>query len=106
MARRDDDTWSAEMVALLRRASAEFTELWDTGDVAVRRGDRKRINHPKLGVLDVHCQNLFSEDGRQRLQFFTAPAGSPALEQLRLLAVIGIQELADGPTDSVVNPMP
>ncbi|MFF3243739.1 alcohol dehydrogenase catalytic domain-containing protein [Streptomyces sp. NPDC002870] len=94
------------MVALLRRASPEFTELWDTGDVALRRGDRKRINHPKLGVFDVHCQSLFSEDGRQRLQFFTAPAGSPAHEQLRLLAVIGIQELADGPTDSVVNPMP
>ena len=75
----------------LRRASDEFAALWDTGDVAVRRGERKRVNHPELGVVDIHCQNLFSEDGRQRLQFFTAPPGSPAVEQLALLNVIGTQ---------------
>ena len=94
MARRVPDSPAAEMVARLHRASPEFAALWDTGDVAVRRGERKRIKHSALGVLDVHCQNLFSEDGRQRLQFFTAPAGSPAVEQLQLLAVIGTQELA------------
>lgn len=94
--RRDrNDTRCVDMVRHLRRASAEFVELWDTGDVAVRRGDRKRIVHAELGVLDIHCQNLFSEDGQQRLQFFTAPAGSPAVEQLRLLAVIGVQDMAD-----------
>jgi transcriptional regulator with XRE-family HTH domain len=93
VARRDHDAQSTVMVARLRRASPEFVELWDTGDVAVRRGDRKRVIHPTLGVIDINCQNLFSEDGRQRLQFFTAPAGSPAVEQLRLLAVIGIQQL-------------
>jgi transcriptional regulator with XRE-family HTH domain len=93
VARRDHDRRSTEMVARLRTASPEFAELWETGDVAVRRGERKRINHPALGVVDIHCQNLFSEDGRQRLQFFTAPAGGEAVEQLRLLAVIGSQEL-------------
>ncbi len=98
--RRDHDARSRDMVARLRRASAEFAELWDTGDVAVRRGDRKRIDHPTLGVLDVNCQNLFSEDGRQRLQFFTAPPGSPAVEQLRLLAVIGTQDLTDTSLDT------
>ncbi|MEV4177862.1 helix-turn-helix transcriptional regulator [Nonomuraea sp. NPDC049709] len=95
VARRDHDAQSMAMVVRLRRASGEFADLWDTGDVAVRRGDRKRIIHPELGVVDVHCQNLFSEDGRQRLQFFTAPAGSPAVEQLRLLSVIGVQKLAE-----------
>ena len=95
VARRDHDAQSMEMVVRLRRASGEFADLWDTGDVAVRRGDRKRIIHPALGVVDVHCQNLFSEDGRQRLQFFTAPAGSPAVEQLRLLSVIDVQKLAE-----------
>jgi transcriptional regulator with XRE-family HTH domain len=93
VARRDHDARSTGMVAHLRRASAEFARLWDTGDVAVRRGERKRVNHPELGVVDVECQNLFSEDGRQRLQFFTAPAGGPAVEQLSLLAVIGVQRL-------------
>ena len=97
VARRAHDDPATEMVAQLRAASAEFTTLWDSGDVAVRRGERKRINHPALGVLDINCQNLFSEDGRQRLQFFTAPPGSPAVEQLRLLGVIGIQDLAAAP---------
>ena len=93
VAHRDHDARSTGMVARLRRVSREFAALWDTGDVAVRRGERKRIAHPELGVVDIHCQNLFSEDGRQRLQFFTAPPGSEAVEQLRLLAVIGGQQL-------------
>jgi transcriptional regulator with XRE-family HTH domain len=99
VARRDHDRHTMDLIARLHRASPEFTELWKTGDVAVRRGERKRINHPALGLIEINCQNLFSEDGRQRLQFFTAPAGSPAVEQLRLLAVIGIQEFS-----SVVRP--
>ncbi|MFF7892583.1 helix-turn-helix domain-containing protein [Streptomyces sp. NPDC007907] len=95
VARRGHDPRSMDMVARLRRASVEFVALWDTGDVAVRRGERKRILHRELGVVDINCQNLFSEDGRQRLQFFTAPAGSPAVEQLRLLAALGPRKLAD-----------
>ncbi|MFI6294836.1 helix-turn-helix domain-containing protein [Nonomuraea sp. NPDC050790] len=91
VARRGHDGVSMEMVVRLRRISEEFAVLWDTGDVAVRRGDRKRIIHPELGIVDIHCQNLFSEDGRQRLQFYTAPAGSAAVGQLRLLSVIGVQ---------------
>lgn len=93
VARRGRDAGAAAFVAGLRAASAEFAELWDTGDVAVRRSVRKRIVHPALGVLELDCQRLFSEDGRQRLLFFTAPPGSPAVGQLELLAVIGRQEL-------------
>jgi len=100
VARRDHDKQAVEMVARLRQQSAEFATLWDTGDVAVRRGERKRIVHPTLGLLDINCQNLFSEDGRQRLLFFTAPAGSPAVEQLHLLAVVGVQDLTSTQEES------
>ena len=71
VARRGPHTGASDLVARLRAASTEFRLLWETGDVAVRRGDRKRINHPVRGLLTVTCENLFSEDGRQRLQFFT-----------------------------------
>jgi transcriptional regulator with XRE-family HTH domain len=98
-ARRGEDQRTTSMITYLRKTSKEFTTLWDTGDVSVRRGDRKRIIHPELGTLDVHCQNLFSEDGSQRLQFFTAPPGSPAVDQLELLAVIGIQQITTATTD-------
>ena len=41
-ARRGDDTEVHRMVAALRRRSEEFTTLWDTHDVALRRADHKR----------------------------------------------------------------
>jgi hypothetical protein len=94
VARRGTDPEARDLVTRLHRTGREFVALWETGDVAVRRGDRKRINHAELGVLDINCQNLFTEDGRQRLQFFTAPPGSPAVDQLQLLAVIGTQTLS------------
>jgi transcriptional regulator with XRE-family HTH domain len=92
-ARRGRDAEVTKMVSVLRRRSEEFTALWDTHDAAVRRMDHKRIVHPMLGVIELDCHNLLSEDGRQRLLWFTAPPGSPAAEQLELLSVVGTQEL-------------
>jgi transcriptional regulator with XRE-family HTH domain len=93
-ARRGRDAEVTKMVAVLRRRSQEFGALWDTHDVAVRRMDHKRIVHPMLGVIELDCYNLLSEDGRQRLLWFTAPPGSPGAEQLELLSVVGTQELS------------
>ncbi|MBC7268209.1 MAG: helix-turn-helix domain-containing protein [Streptomyces sp.] len=92
-ARRGGDAEVTRMVALLRRRSQEFAALWDTYDVAVRRMDHKKIVHPTLGVIELDCHNLLSEDGRQRLLWFTAPPGSRGAEQLELLSVIGDQDL-------------
>lgn len=93
-ARRGRDAEVTKTVAVLRRRSQEFAALWDTHDVAVRRMDHKRIVHPMLGVIELDCYNLLSEDGRQRLLWFTAPPGSPGAEQLELLSVVGTQELS------------
>ncbi|MET7477497.1 helix-turn-helix transcriptional regulator [Streptomyces sp. NPDC005648] len=92
-ARRGRDAEVTRMVAVLRRRSQEFAALWDTHDVAVRRMDHKSIVHPALGVIELDCYNLFSEDGRQRLLWFTAPPGTRGAEQLELLSVIGTQDL-------------
>ncbi|MEV2274716.1 helix-turn-helix domain-containing protein [Nocardiopsis sp. NPDC049922] len=91
-ARHGRDPETTRMIASLRRRSEEFAALWDTGDVAVRRLDRKRIVHPTLGVIALDCQNLQSEDGRQRLLWFSAEPGTEAVDQLELLSVIGVQE--------------
>ncbi|MFF5620980.1 helix-turn-helix transcriptional regulator [[Kitasatospora] papulosa] len=93
-ARRGRDAEVTKMVATLRRRSQEFAALWDTHDVAVRRMDHKKIVHPTLGVIELDCYNLLSEDGRQRLLWFTAPPGSRGAEQLELLSVIGTQDLS------------
>jgi hypothetical protein len=92
-ARRAGDADVTSLVTALRRRSAEFDELWQRRDVALRRDERKRIVHPSLGVIELDCHNLFSEDGRQRLLWFAAPPGSPGAEQLELLSVIGSQDL-------------
>ncbi|GAB2627605.1 helix-turn-helix transcriptional regulator [Streptomyces capparidis] len=93
-ARRGRDAEVTKMVAVLRRRSREFAALWDTHNVAVRRMDHKKIVHPTLGIIELDCYNLLSEDGRQRLLWFTAPPGSPGAEQLELLSVIGAQDLS------------
>ncbi|MGW2722639.1 helix-turn-helix transcriptional regulator [Streptomyces sp. NPDC001492] len=93
-ARRGRDAEVTKMIAVLRRRSPEFAALWDTHDVAVRRMDHKKIVHPTLGVIELDCYNLLSEDGRQRLLWFTAPPGSRGAEQLELLSVIGTQDLS------------
>ncbi|OPF74635.1 transcriptional regulator [Streptomyces antioxidans] len=95
-ARRGDDSEVRRMVAALRRRSEEFTALWDTHDVALRRTDHKRIVHPSLGVIELDCHSLFSEDGRQRLLWFSAPPGTGGAAQLELLSVIGTQDMTSG----------
>lgn len=98
-ARRAKDADATRLVAVLRRRSTEFAELWERREVALRRTDHKRIVHPSLGVIELDCHSLFSEDGRQRLLWFSAPPGTEGAAQLELLSVIGTQDLsaaADG----------
>ncbi|MEU8401914.1 helix-turn-helix transcriptional regulator [Nonomuraea sp. NPDC048892] len=93
-ARRGRDAHVLRLVATLRRRSTEFAGLWDDHTVALRRADHKRLVHPTLGIIEVDCHSLFSEDGRQRLLWFTAPAGSRGAAQLELLSVIGTQDMS------------
>ncbi|MBY4213625.1 helix-turn-helix domain-containing protein [Rhodococcus fascians] len=95
-ARRDPkDTHASSLISQLQHRSPEFTEIWAAHDVAFRRSDRKRINHPTLGLLEVNCLNLFSEDDRQRLLWFTPAVGTESADKLALLATIGTQQLVD-----------
>ncbi|MGY0488694.1 helix-turn-helix transcriptional regulator [Streptomyces sp. WG-D5] len=94
-ARRDaKDHEARTLIDELTTRSAEFAALWAEHEVRVRRDDRKRINHPTLGVLEVNCLHLFSEDGRQRLLWLTPALGTDTADKLDLLAVLGTQ-LAD-----------
>ncbi|MGW5456196.1 helix-turn-helix transcriptional regulator [Nocardia sp. NPDC003979] len=87
------DPEASSLISDLLRRSDDFAARWAAHDVAFRRNDRKRINHPSLGVLEVNCLNLFSEDGRQRLLWFTPALGTDSADKLDLLAVIGTQTL-------------
>ncbi|SFD93268.1 Helix-turn-helix domain-containing protein [Actinopolyspora alba] len=93
---RDSETTS--MIEELLANSREFATLWAEHDVAFRRNDRKRIIHPELGLLEVNCLHLFSEDHRQRLLWFTPVPGSGTAEAFDMLSVIGTQDLTDSRT--------
>ncbi|MEV6790759.1 helix-turn-helix transcriptional regulator [Streptomyces sp. NPDC051320] len=95
-ARRGRDPGVHEMVTALRRRNEEFAALWEARDVTLRRADHKRIVHPALGVIELDCNTLFSEDGRQRLLWFSAPPGTEGAAQLELLSVIGTQDMTAG----------
>ncbi|WP_181849684.1 helix-turn-helix transcriptional regulator [Streptomyces parvulus] len=94
-ARRDArDPEAGTMIRTLLGLSPEFAALWADHDVAFRRDDRKRLNHPALGLIEVNCLNLFSEDGRQRLLWFTPAVGTESAGLLELLSVVGTQDVA------------
>jgi transcriptional regulator with XRE-family HTH domain len=104
-ARRDaKDAEVGSMIRTLLGVSPEFAALWADHDVAFRRDDRKRIVHPTIGVIEVNCLNLFSEDGRQRLLWFTPAVGTDSAGLLELLAVVGTQEVVSPPTRTGGSP--
>ncbi|WP_443061374.1 helix-turn-helix transcriptional regulator [Streptomyces sp. NBC_00414] len=95
-ARRDKkDVEASSMISSLLDTSTEFAALWAVHDVAFRRDDRKRLNHRTLGLIEVNCLTLFSEDGRQRLLWFAPAVGTDSADLLDLLAVIGTQEVVE-----------
>ncbi|MEU5138613.1 helix-turn-helix transcriptional regulator [Streptomyces sp. NPDC021139] len=94
-ARRDaKDAEVGSMIRTLLGVSPEFAALWADHEVAFRRDDRKRLVHPVIGLIEVNCLNLFSEDGRQRLLWFTPAVGTDSAGLLELLSVVGTQEVS------------
>ncbi|MBF5001617.1 helix-turn-helix domain-containing protein [Nocardia sp. BSTN01] len=91
------DSEASALVDELSQQSPEFRELWADQDVGVRRDERKRILHPTVGMLDLTCLSLFSEDSRQRLLWFTPRAGTDTAEKLALLTVVGTQAMHTEP---------
>jgi hypothetical protein len=83
----------AEIVDALTAASAEFRAVWAEHEVARKDSKTKRIAHPEVGRLEIHCQTLYDVDQSQGLLVFTATPGSESADKLRLLAVLGRQTL-------------
>ncbi|SHM87020.1 helix-turn-helix transcriptional regulator [Cryptosporangium aurantiacum] len=80
---------SAAIVNALLTASPEFAEVWAEHDISAAHPEYKRISHPELGVLELHCQTLVDPDQSQTLLVFTAPPGTESYEKLQLLSVLG-----------------
>jgi transcriptional regulator with XRE-family HTH domain len=84
---------AAALVDALLAASPDFAAVWGTHDISAVFQDQKRLLHPELGLLELHCQTLVDPDQSQTLLVFTAVPGSASYEKLQLLSVIGDQRL-------------
>lgn len=75
------------LVGELSTRSELFRQRWASQDVRYHRSGRKRLNHPIVGQLDLdfEAMPLPSEPGLQ-LNVYTAAAGTPAADGLKLLA--------------------
>ncbi|MDT7652974.1 MAG: hypothetical protein QOI36_4380 [Pseudonocardiales bacterium] len=93
VARRGNDAAAAGLVRWLRATTAEFAELWDRHEVAVRRRSRMRVLHPRIGLIELDSETLLTPSEDQKLLVFTPPPGSETAEKLGLLRVIGDQDL-------------
>jgi transcriptional regulator with XRE-family HTH domain len=80
---------AAQIVEALLDQSAEFAELWSAHEIGVTRTEPKRIQHPELGLLELHCQVLYDVDQAQALLVYTATPGTESHEKLQLLSVLG-----------------
>jgi transcriptional regulator with XRE-family HTH domain len=97
-ARRPDDAEVNALIHDLLEVSAEFRELWERHDVAVRHSSSKTFVHPQIGPLELECEVLLSASasGEQSLILYTARPGTDTAEKLQLLRVLGRETFADG----------
>jgi transcriptional regulator with XRE-family HTH domain len=56
--RYPDDPGLLRLVRELRARSAGFDRLWGLRELDERHGDRKRVRHPELGVIELDCDTL------------------------------------------------
>ncbi len=75
----------AQLVDELCRASPEFKALWRENDVLVHGEGVKRLNHPKLGPIELEY-SAFAVDGRPDLSMIVYnPLGSDLVHRIRAM---------------------
>ncbi|MFI6157552.1 helix-turn-helix transcriptional regulator [Kitasatospora sp. NPDC051170] len=92
-ARYPADSGVRRLIERLHAVSPDFRELWARQDVRVRRSTHKRILHPVVGALDLDCEALHDPHRDQWTIFYTAAPGTPSHSALRLLRVVGGQDM-------------
>ena len=80
---------AAAIVEALLDASPAFAAIWREHPVMGPYCAPKRIRHPELGELELHCQTLIDPDQSQMLEVFTAVPGSESYEKLQMLPAVG-----------------
>lgn len=101
--RNPHDKALIELVGELSTRSELFRQRWASHDVQFHRSGRKRLRHPVVGQLDLDFESmeLPSEPGLH-LNVYTAAAGTPTADALKLLASWAASE-ENLPTEAAVT---
>lgn len=108
--RNPHDKALIELVGELSTCSELFRQRWASHGVQFHRSGLKRLRHPVVGQLDLDFESmeLPSEPGLQ-VNVYTAAAGTPTADALRLLASWAASE-EDLPSEAIAggrrNPHP
>jgi transcriptional regulator with XRE-family HTH domain len=94
-ARYPADRQLQRMIVELRAESERFAELWDAGVVGRLDASHKTIEHPQVGLLTLDCDLLRVEAGDLHILVYSAEPGTEAAEKLRLISVLGTQDLVE-----------
>ncbi|MBN9742169.1 XRE family transcriptional regulator [Amycolatopsis sp. A1MSW2902] len=85
----------ANLIGELMMRSPEFPAWWSEHRVQERSTGLKRLRHPVAGDLELQYEIFTSvADPGQSMVVYSAPAGSPSQERLRLLASWGREPAA------------
>jgi hypothetical protein len=88
-----DDARLRQLVDDLRQASSRFAKLWAERVVNTAGSASKTIVHPEVGPITLDCDVLTVAGSDLRLVVYTAEPSTPDADRLRLVQVIGLQEL-------------
>jgi transcriptional regulator with XRE-family HTH domain len=94
-ARYPADARLRRLIGDLRAASEQFARSWDERAVGVHESASKVFVHPVVGELALDCDVLTAPRSDLRIVAYTAAPGSETASRLRLLAVLGLEQLAD-----------
>jgi transcriptional regulator with XRE-family HTH domain len=88
-----DDASLRELVEDLLQASPRFARVWAKRVVSTTGSNTKTIVHPDVGAITLDCDVLTVAGSDLRLVVYTAEPSSQDADRLRLVQVIGLQEL-------------
>jgi transcriptional regulator with XRE-family HTH domain len=96
-AKYPNDPRVQRLVAELRRQSARFVELWNSGDLRPNedRSRHKFFDHPEVGRIGLDCDILLVAGDDLRIMVYTAEPESVDAERLALAIVLGTQALVE-----------
>ena len=87
----------AGLLAALIAGNERFAELWAAGTVGAHREDRKVVDHPAVGPIEVDCDVLTDGDTDLKIVILTAAADTEDDTKMRLALLSGVNESLGAP---------